>query len=33
MDASKTKIMDLDKTHENKNILVDNIHVERVQSF
>ena len=30
---SKTKIMELDKWQENPNLCLDNIHVERVQSF
>ena len=31
--AAKTKIMELDKWQENTNIVIDNINVERVQSF
>ena len=31
--ASKTKIIELDQCQENANIVIDNIHVERVQSF
>ena len=33
INASKTKIMELDKWQENTNIVIDNIHVERVQTF
>ena len=33
INAAKTKIMELDKWHENTNIVIDNINVERVQSF
>ena len=33
INAYKTKIMELDKWQENTNIVIDNIHVERVQSF
>ena len=33
INASKTKIMELDKWQENTNIVIDNIKVERVQSF
>ena len=33
INAAKTKIMELDKWQENMNIVIDNIHVERVQSF
>ena len=33
INASKTKIMELDKWQENTNIVIDNINVERVQSF
>ena len=33
INSSKTKIMELDKWQENTNIVIDNIHVERVQSF
>ena len=31
--AANIKIMDLDKLQENTNIVIDNINVERVQSF
>ena len=31
--AAKTKIMELDKWQENTNIVINNINVERVQSF
>ena len=31
--VAKTKIMELDKWQENTNIVIDNINVERVQSF
>ena len=31
--ANLTKIMELDKWQENTNIVIDNINVERVQSF
>ena len=33
INAAKTKIMELDKWQENTNIVIDNINVERVQSF
>ena len=33
INADKTKIMKLDKWQENTNIVIDNINVERVQSF
>ena len=33
INATKTKIMELDKWQENTNIVIDNINVERVQSF
>ena len=33
INAAKTKIMELDKLQENTNIVIDNINVERVQSF
>ena len=33
MNASKTKITELDKRQDNTNIVIDNIHVERVKSF
>ena len=33
INAAKTKIMKLDKWEENTNIVIDNINVERVQSF
>ena len=33
INAAKTNIMELDKWQENTNIVIDNINVERVQSF
>ena len=33
INATKTEIMELDKWQENTNIVMDNINVERVQSF
>ena len=33
INAAKTKIMELDKWHENTTIVIDNVNVERVQSF
>ena len=33
INAAKTKIMELDKWQENTNIVIDNINIERVQSF
>ena len=33
INAAKKKIMELDKWEENTNIVIDNINIERVQSF
>ena len=33
INVAKTKIMELDKWQENANIVIDNINVERVQTF